>query len=470
MNRFYSLVIITSFFLACTQKPTSDALEYDFSIKGASIIDVETGEIKPNQTILVNADGRILIPSKEMPWTSRQKIEGKGKFIIPALWDMHVHFRGGEELIGENKALLSQYIAYGVTTVRDAGGDLTSSIRQWEKEIESGNLVGPKIFTSGPKIDGPEARWAGSLEVSNEAEIDQALDSLESLKVDYIKLYDSKLSGEMYLTILEKAEKRGLKVSGHMPFTVMLQDAIDRKVTSIEHLYYVLKGCSSKEKEITEKIRKGELGFWASMAQLIESFDEEVAKERFTSMAQNGVFVVPTLHIGNVLSYLDQVDHSNDPNLSLIGQGIQETYQGRIKSAMGASKEAIENRHNLHQKFRTLIPKLQKAGVKLLAGSDGGAYNSYVYPGYSLHQELAIMVESGLTPLEALQTATLNGTEFFDLSADLIKVKNGSTTDLLILTGNPLENIKNTQAIDGLILNGKYLSKGDLQKLLVKPN
>ncbi|MGB3467040.1 MAG: amidohydrolase family protein [Cyclobacteriaceae bacterium] len=460
--------IAVSIFLACALlwscQPEKQPQTYEIAIHNATIIDIQTGKLSRDRHILIDATGKISLSEKVLPAVNT--IDASGKFAMPALWDMHAHFRGGEKLIEENKKLLPLYVGNGVTTVRDAGGDLTEQIFQWRTEIKAKKLTGPYLYTSGPKIDGPGARWAGSLEVSTKGQADLALDSLEALKVDFVKLYDSKLSAELYLYLLEACNERGMKVSGHMPFTVMLQDAIDRKVTSIEHLYYVLKGCSLREAEITEKIRNGELSFWGSMEELMESYSDSLADIRMKNMKATEVFVVPTLHIGKVLSYLDQEDHTDDPALSLIGSGIRKTYEGRINSASRADEKAIKRRHLLHQAFRKLAVKLQQSGVKLLAGSDAGAYNSYVYPGFSLHDELQLMVESGIEPLAALQTATLNAAAYFGLDSKNVLIGEGSKTDILLLDENPLEDISNTQAIHGLIIDGQYLDKTALNKLL----
>lgn len=462
MRKILIILCVCIMFASCeTEKQET---KYQIKISNSSIINISDGSITKGKLVLIDSVGNVTITDQEA--NAQLEIDGKGKFLMPSLWDMHVHFRGGKELIQENENLLPMYVANGVTAVRDAGGDLTESIFNWRKLIESKELIGPYIYTSGPKIDGIGARWAGSFEVSTEQEVDSALDSLESLKVDFVKLYDSKLSEEMYLYLLEQCRERGMKVSGHMPFTVMLQDAIDRNVTSIEHLYYVLKGCSSREAEITEKIRNGELGFWGSMVLLIESYDDSLADLRMRNMKDAQVFVAPTLHIGHTLSFLDQNDHEQDELLQYIGSGIQKTYEGRINSAKRADSLATENRHQLHQTFRKLALKLHQSGVKLLAGSDGGAYNSFVYPGFSIHEELQIMVESGLSPLEALQTATINGPAYFGFDQSLAMLVNGSRSDILILDENPLEDISNTKSISGLILDGDYLNQTRLADLL----
>ena len=165
-------------------------------------------------------------------------------------------------------------MANGITTVRDAGGDLTSSVLKWRKAIENKKLVGPRIFTSGPKIDGPKGTWAGSLEVETDEDIITALDSLQAIPSDFVKIYDSRISGENYLKVIQESEKRGLITSGHMPFTVELDATIDAGIDAVEHLYYIMKGCSSNEKEITQKLIDKEIGFWDAMPLLQSSYTD----------------------------------------------------------------------------------------------------------------------------------------------------------------------------------------------------
>jgi imidazolonepropionase-like amidohydrolase len=243
--------------------------------------------------------------------------------------------------------------------------------------------------------------------------------------------------------------------SGHMPFTVSLEETVSAGIDNIEHLYYILKGCSSEEDRITAEVKSGELSFWSSMEALIATYDEATAQKTFARLKANKVSVTPTLHIGDVLSYLDEVNHDLDPYLKELDPAYIKTYEGRIRGALSASAKAKENRKALQQLFVKLANDLQKAGVSLLAGSDGGAYNSYIYPGTSLHEELKQMVVSGLTPAEALQTSTMNGSRF--LHKEGYTMTPGAKADLVLLNKNPLEAIENTQAIDMVIKKGKII-------------
>ncbi|MFT5214968.1 MAG: hypothetical protein ACI83H_000074 [Glaciecola sp.] len=449
MNKLVGILLISIVLFSCEKE---DQITYDLVIENGNIIDIVTGAIE-KQTIYING-GRIVKlsnPDDSIAFKSEIVLDGTDKFILPGFWDNHVHFRGGDSLIEANKDFLKLFIMNGITTVRDAGGDLTSSVMKWKQQIEDRTLVGPTIFSSGPKIDGKNATWAGSLVVETEDDITVALDSLEALKVDFVKLYDSRISGDMYLKTIQEATKRGLLTSGHMPFTVELDEALDSGIGAIEHLYYILKGCSSDEKAITKAIKNGEYGFWASMEKLVATYQDSTAEKTFSSLKEHNAYVVPTLHIGNVLSYLDEVNHEDDTYLKLMHPGLIKTYEGRISSSLNSSEEARQNRKDLNVFFQTLAKSLSDANVNLLAGSDSGAFNSYAYPGISLHGELEAMANAGISNLKALQNSAYNGANFLKKESDYGTIEVGKISDLVMLNSNPLEDIKSTRDINFVI-------------------
>lgn len=440
---------------------------YDLVIQNGQTIDVTTGEIAKQDLYI--REGKIvkITPAKnDDPFDAEKIVDASNTYILPGFWDNHTHFRGGDSLIAENRNLLPLFLANGITTVRDAGGDLTSSVMKWREEIASGKLDGPTIYTSGPKIDGPNGTWAGSLEVVTDDDISQALDSLESLKTDFVKLYDSRISGEAYLSTLKETDKRGLITSGHMPFTVTLKETVDAGIDAVEHLYYIMKGCSDVESEVTQMLKNKEIGFWQAMPLLLESYQESTAQSTFNLLKENDVYVVPTLHIGKTLSYLDEVDHLSDPYLKYMGKGIVKTYEGRINGALNASEKARTDRKKLDKFFGMLTKSLNDAGVKLLAGSDSGAYNSYTYPGISLHKELEAMVQTGMSPLEALKTSAYNGAHFLKKDETYGTITVGKQADLVLLDANPIENISNTQKINSVIQSTKVYTKEQLATML----
>lgn len=447
---------------------TAKKEQFDIVIQNGNIIDLETGDIH-KQDIFIS-DGRIIkISSQTIKRNieAQQILDATGKYLLPGFWDNHTHFRGGDSLIDANKNFLNLFIANGITTVRDTGGDLTSAVMEWKEQIASGTLIGPTIFTSGPKIDGPNGTWAGSLEVESETDIAKALDSLQAIPTDFVKLYDSKISGEAYLKTIAEAENRNLITSGHMPFTVVLDDAIGSGIDAIEHLYYIMKGCSSVEVEITQQLIAKKIGFWDAMPALMSTYQDSTAQASFLNLKENDVYVVPTLHIGKILSYLDEEDHTQDDYLKYITPRLEKTYEGRIQRAFKASDKAKQDRKDLDTFFGQLSKALNDAGVGLLAGSDSGAYNSYVYPGISLHKELEAMVANGIPPLDALRTSAYHGSKFLRKEADYGSIAIGKVSDLVILDANPLDNIVHTKKIHAVIKGSEIYSKEQLQALLV---
>lgn len=465
-RRHFLSVAIFVLLISCHK---DEKVTYDTVLQRGNVIHLEDGTIS-QQDIYIQ-EGRITKMESSVPsqnYEATNIVDASDKFILPGFWDNHVHFRGGDSLIEANKSFLGLFIANGITTVRDAGGDLTTAVMSWKNDIKEGNLVGPTIYTSGPKIDGSGATWAGSLEVESEEDIKKALDSLEAIPTDFVKIYDSRISGENYLNTIRAAEQRGLITSGHMPFTVTLEETLKAGIDAIEHLYYIMKGCSSNEIEITQKLKNGDIGFWDAMPLLRVSYNDSVAQNTFENLKQENVYVVPTLHIGHTLSYLDEVDHTSDNYLKYMSPGIQKTYEGRIQRAQNASEKATQDRKNLDTFFQKLALALNEHGVSILAGSDSGAFNSYTYPGISLHKEMEALVKTGISPLNAIKASAYNGAKFLKQEKDYGTLATGKVADIVILNQNPLDNIQNTQDIFLVIKQGELHTKELLDNLLKK--
>ncbi|MBZ9730831.1 amidohydrolase family protein [Salegentibacter sp. JZCK2] len=461
MTKFSPLYLFSVLlFFSCNNNSKES---YDLVISNASIIDVENDKVISGQTIFISEDEIVEVGDNrdKDSYTSKEEIDAQGKFVMPGLWDNHVHFRGGDTLIRENKDLLPLFLAYGITTVRDAGGDITPSVLKWKDQIDKGELDGPTIFSSGPKLDGDQPAWPGSIKVSDSSDIEAALDSVEKLEVDYVKMYDGNLSAENYYGIIEAAEKRGLKTTGHMPMSADFMKAISLGLDGAEHMYYPLKACSPAADSLT----KLNLGY-GMIEPLIDTYDPELADEVFAKMSEENVFVTPTLYIGKTLAEILEVDHQQDSLLNYIGSGIEKTYQGRIEGAKRAKASGSKMREKMEEISTKMIGPMQNAGVKILAGSDCGAFNSYVYPGESLHGELSALAGAGLTNAQTLRTSIVNGPEFLDLEDKYGSVKEGKVADLLLLEKNPLENLQNLQEITAVVKNGKVINREDLRNML----
>lgn len=471
MKNIVSFLLLLGIVQVCPAQTSNK--KYTLVITNANIVDVMKGKIVKNQLLAISGDTIEVVDDtrKAGKYKADRYFDAMGKYVMPGLWDMHIHFRGGDSTISANKALLPLFLAYGVTTVRECGGDITPAVMQWRSETARGELAGPRIFTSGPKLDGPGAVWAGSIPVVTPADVSKALDSLQEIHSDFVKIYDSKISGDAYLEIVRQAKKRGMKVTGHMPFTVELKDAAALGMDGSEHLYYVFKACSSKEDSITDAIRQSEhtprpIGLFAALPALYNTFDSEKAARLFTYLGAKRFTITPTLYISHTLEGIKETDHSNDSLLHYIDPKILATYAGRVRSAKRQSDAATQFSKKFEAACMALVPRMYAAGVNIVAGSDCGAFNSYVYPGSSIHEEIKLLVASGLTTAQGLQTATVNGSRFMGVQDFYGALKGGKCSDLVVLDGNPLADIDAIDRINSVVSHGKLYSRSDLDALL----
>lgn len=439
----------------------------DLILKDIAIVDVLHNRIQAHQTVVIG-NGIILEVGKSdigKKYNSRQSIFSTGKYIMPSLWDMHVHF-GGDTLREENKWLLPLFIAMGVTTVRDCAGDINDDVLKWKKEIAENTLVGPTIFTSGPKLEGPKSIWPGDLEIANATEMNLALDSLQKLKVDFIKITDNALDPALFVSSIKASRKRGWKVSGHAPVQYTLNELSDAGLSTVEHLGYMLRAASKEEERITALRKEGKLSAKDATTQLMQTIDSATAIRKFKLLAANGTAVVPTMNGSHITAYLDQDNHQHDDYLKYLGPALKRTYAWRVDRASKDDAVAIVARHQNFEAAAQLIPWLYQAGVPFLAGTDAGYLNSFNYPGIGLHYELAMMVHYGLPIHEALKASVINGPAFFNQSKDFGAVEKNKIADLLILDANPLIDIHNTQNIFAVIRKGTYLNRTTIDNML----
>jgi imidazolonepropionase-like amidohydrolase len=447
------------------------AEKVDLLIVNATVIDMADGSLAPGQAVVVRGDNILAVEptaKARASFSASKVVDAKGRFVMPGLWDNHVHFGGGPELIEENKALLPLYIAHGITTVRDASGDLPQQVLAWRGEVASGALFGPTIYSSGPKIEGLKPMWKGTLEVGSEADVDATLDKLGAMKVDFVKITENTLTPELFLYAVAQAKKRGMVTSAHIPAAITVGAASEAGLGSIEHMGYALRLGSPQEAQIAADVAAGKISGAQATDQTMATFDEATAMAGFRGLAARGTYVSPTLNGSQITAYLDQDDHAKDPYLAYIGKGLRGTYAWRVERAAKDDAAAIVRRHAIYEKNVALMPLLQKAGVSILAGTDAGFLNSFNYPGIGLHDELQIYVDAGLTPLQALQASVVNGPRFLGHADRYGAIAAGKAADVLILDRNPLADIAATRAIGGVVLKGQYFDRKALDEMLKK--
>jgi imidazolonepropionase-like amidohydrolase len=454
-------------FIVITLNVNAQLKKVDLIINNVNIVDVVNNKIISNRYIAIQKNKIIDISNASISktYTANEIIDATGKYIMPSLWDMHVHF-GGDSLKAENKMLLPLYIAMGIGHVRDCAGDISLDVIEWKNDIANGTLLGPAIFTSGPKLEGINSIWPGDLEISNETELRTALDSLQKLKVDFIKITDNTLAPDLFLKSIIAARKRGWKVTGHVPATMNVDVFSRNGLSAIEHIGYLQRAASKNEDSITKLRAVNKISGREANELYLNSFDSTVAIAKFKQLAKNGTAVVPTINGSYITTYLDKTSHLNDDYLRYLGPALKRTYNWRIERAAKDNAEAIAFRHKNFEAAANLLPLLYKTGVVILAGTDAGFLNSFNYPGLGMHDELAIMVKYGLTPQQALICSIINGPAFFNQSKLYGAVAKQKNADLLILNANPLTDINNTKKIDAVINKGKYFNRKFLDKLL----
>ncbi|TZG29077.1 amidohydrolase family protein [Sphingomonas montanisoli] len=444
----------------------------DLSIRAVTVIDVEHGRRIPGQTVVIAGDRIVATgPDAAMAkaWAPTRAIDGKGRFLIPGLWDMHVHFGGGPDLIEENKALLPLYLANGITTIRDCSGDLPEQVLAWRGEISNGTLFGPRLLSSGAKIEGLKPVWKGTVEVGSKADVDAAITRLQDRdKVDFIKITDSTLDPQLFLYAVGQAHAKGIRTSGHIPMALTVRQAVDAGISSIEHIDYAYKAGVKDEAAVAADFAAGKIDRAEANRRIDAGFDRATAMAAYRDFAAKGVFVTPTLNGSRILAWLDSEDHSKDDYLRLVGPKLRKTYDWRIQRAAQADAAAIADRHAHFDRMAAILPMLAQAGVTIIAGTDAGFLNSFNYPGQGLHDELTLFVKEGLTAQQALSSATRAGPAWFGQLDRYGAVAQGKAADLVLLDADPLKNIDATRTIRAVVMRGKLYDRAALDAMLAE--
>jgi imidazolonepropionase-like amidohydrolase len=434
-------------------------------IYNANVIDVKTGAIKPNKAILIeNKTIKGIDTFKKYKKLASEKIDAKGKFVIPGLWDMHIHIEG-QDLVEDNKALFPVFIAHGITTVRDAASDLGLQVLKWRDEINDGKLLGPTIYTAGRKLEGLNSIWKGDLEIENEAQLTQMLDYLDSLKVDFVKITENTLKGDLFLKSVIEAKKRGYLVTGHVPYDLTINDLANEGFSAIEHASYLLR-LGNDETTTKSSALKGTLTKAQAEKDFLIKFNQEKATRAYAELAKKNVAVCPTLIGGKQLAYLDENNHKNDDFQKYLTKRFMSNYQWRIDRMANETAEQKQQRKDRYQLIAKQLPYVQKSGMLIIAGSDCAALNTFVYPAASLLEELDLFQKSGLKPLEILQSATMNGAKFMGKFEKSGSIDIGKEADLVILDENPLNDINAVNKTFGVFTKGQYFDKNALNEML----
>lgn len=458
---FLGVVVVSILSVVCAlaQLPAGQSL----AITHVNIIDVTGSPTQNDMTVIVEGNRIVRIgrAGRVTPPMNAKVVEGRGKFLIPGLWDMHVHTIFGDWIPGGREVSLPLFIANGVTAVRDMGGEL-NTLLEWRAQISAGTLLGPRMIIAGPMLDGPKSRFPSSVSISTAEEGRKAVDDLKVRGVDFIKV-QSFIPRDPYFAVVDEARKQKLVLVGHVPDAIRATEASKAGQKSIEHLTGIFEGCSSAQNE--DKYLNGENKKLPKT--YLETHDPAACRRLIDLMARNHTWLVPTLVWERGQWLIDDIDTSHDPLRQYAPASWQQKSWPAFTKGILADLDTdpVSYRRQFVEKEFEIVGAMHKAGVRLLAGTDTAAAVD-VLPGSSLHTELEYFVKAGLTPMEALQTATLNPAQFLGLQSETGTVEKGKLANLVLLDADPLQDIRNTRKIEAVILNGRLLTRSDLDDLL----
>ena len=473
-------ILLSVLFIGCNKKPSWTNNSY--VLEHASIIDVSNGKIMTDQIVIIEGNkitqiGQIDSINYPDPPI---KIDCDGMFLIPGLWDMHVHT--------QDPYLYSKlYIANGITGIRDMGGndpgtkaalsDDFKNVAQWRQRISGGELLGPRVIAARSIIDGPPGFWPGLKVVSNIKEAVQAVKDDKQAGADFIKVY-SLLQEREFKAVAVEAQDQGLEVAGHLSEYVSIEDALQAGQRTIEHFsegrYLVLTSSNSEEIGVrylsalttVADLKETWHGWLTLLVEAASNHDTVKGKKLVQLLANSKSWQVPTWrNLRN--SFLD-------PNVPKPDKSMEDYVPLKVKKMWAAhplnsglkdDSQLSDLAHEILPTMRDLLAEMREADVHFMAGSDSG--NPDLVPGFALHTELHDLVaDAGFSPLEALQMSTLRPAEFLGKTDELGTIEEGKIADMVILRANPLENINNTREIEAVFVNGEYLNRGKLDSLL----
>jgi hypothetical protein len=414
-------------------------------IDDVNVIPMTSPEVLHGQTVVVR-DGRIVAIGSWAPTAISPdaiRINGNGKYLIPGLVDAHVHFQERDD---ENRAFLRLFVANGVTTVVNLFG--TPTHLRLRADVAGGALLGPRIFTSGPSVGTPH----GQPPTTTSEDVAQAVRTQKRAGYDFVKLHGD-LTDAAYHTLLRTARQERLRVVGHAPRNLGVDVMLRERQPAVAHV---------------EEYLYAALFYRRPQHHPLPGADATIRKLAVDT-ARAGTSVISTLEvyrgIADQIVGLDRV--LARPEVKCVPQPLSErlgwwpphnTYVQRFGT------DAIPVFHGNYDLLARLTLAFQRSGVPVLAGTD--APTPAVVPGFSLHDELRDLVRAGFTPYEALKTATVNPARFIGYARDGGTLDAGARADAVLLDANPLEDISHTASITGVLVNGRWISRADIERLL----
>jgi len=442
-------------------------LQAGIVIENITLIDAKNG-IRNGQTVSIENGVIQSIGSAKLDMENSQIIDGEGKYLIPGLWDAHVHLTFIPEIDHETHFKL--YLKNGVTSIRDTGAIL-SELQPSLNFIEANPNTTPRLFYAGPLIDGADRVYKGmepgfpnlSIGIDESSNIRGVVDGLITEGVTFLKSYEM-LTRETYLELLAVARENGLRVTGHVPLSIDLEEAIEAGLGGMQHVRNMDLACAKDANNLLGK-RQNSLENEASIAgsalrtqihtdqryYAIDNTDEERCLRIIKKLSEYGVFQTPTLTINTFDSRRFYADPTWRETYRELPEAAEKDWMdGSLRLA---AIDVTENAMKFDAWSLSLVNRMHQEGVKIIAGTDTPI--GYLTPGYSLHKELELLAEAGLSNLEVLRSATITPAEFFSLEDQMGTIEAGKLADLVILNDNPLESISNTQNIHLVISKGQ---------------
>ena len=445
-RRLGRLALIGTLLLGCKQ-----ARNDGVALVGATLIDGSGGPALPDAAVVVRG-GRVesigLRSDFQLPKRTRE-VDVSGQWIIPGLIDAHVH------LAPAASWARPRFLAWGVTTVRDAHGGI-GSLSTLKRRSSNATPEGPRVYLAGAMIDGLPATYSDAIAVNNEREARKGVDRLVTAGADFIKVY-TRIDPPLLRAIVDEARAFNLRVSGHLGMTDAVA-AAKAGIASIEHLTGVPEAASPKPSALFSAHYRGFFPGWTAFERSWADLDSAALTRVANRLAESKVTLIPTLVLHETLSRLDEPGTLRDPALQEVPEARQRDWDvpGLIARA-GWTEADFEAFQRSRANQDLFIRQFEAAGGRLAAGTD--AANQMLVPGYSEHREMELLVRAGLTPREALRAATRNAAAL--IGADSLGLlAPGKVADLLVLSKDPLVDIRNTRAITAVMARG-YLLDAD---------
>jgi hypothetical protein len=461
-----ALSVALSLLAACGGEPPAD-----LAVTNITVIDA-VGGARPGQTVVVS-DGRIVgVQDASAAVDAAEVVDGTGRYLIPGLWDFHVHFTYDPRF---TEAMPGLFLSQGITSVRDTGGPL-EKIVPVVQGLRAEGAITPRVWFAGPLMDGADVVYDGVnnplLGIANPdvATARANTQRLADAGVDFMKIYEM-VSPEVFDVLVEEARARGWPIAAHVPLSLRARD-VGPRVQSLEHLRNEEMDCAADAGTLVGERRRllanPEHVPGSSLRSMLHSlqrlaavaaYDEDECAQVLAAMAST--IQTPTLRLNSQSLRPPWNRPDWDDELAELPEDVAADW-GATTEARRASRQQPDTTFAHWSLF--LLGLMHDRGVPIAAGTDTPI--SFAGPGYSLHSELELLVRAGLSPLEALEAATIRPAEFFGLEGEMGQVAEGYLADLVLLSADPLADIDNTRAIEAVVTKGVLLDREELDALV----